>query len=191
MAKSTPVYRRLTGRKRSLSGFTQLWLGPGHILLLRSHRFTEEYRRFAFADIQAFVITEVTGRMKFQLLGLVATAALWTLGFVAVNLVFAKAFFGITGALVFAIVMVDIARGPRCQCHVYTAVSRELLAPVSRLRRARTFLVQVRPQIEAVQGRLPTDQPGVVRHPDETARHPDQTASPADETPPHIPGSPT
>jgi hypothetical protein len=190
MAKSTPVYRRLTGRRRSLLGHSQLWLGPSHILLLKSHFFTEEYHRFAFADIQALVITETTGRIAFQLLAL-AAAALWTLGFLEVNSVFAKAFFGITGALALAIVGVDIARGPRCRCHVYTAVSREQLTPVSRTRQAQTFLARIRPEIEAVQGPWSTDRPHVVADPPPPLPALEADGASRQEMPPPVPGSPT
>ena len=190
MAKSTPVYRRLTGRRRSLLGFSQLWLGPSHILLLKSHFFTEEYHRFAFADIRAFVITETPGRIAFQLLALVA-AMLWTSGLLAVNPVFAKAFFGITGALALAIVGVDIARGPRCRCHIYTAVSREQLTPVSRTRQARMFLARIRPEIEAVQGTWSTDRPHVVADPPPPLPPLEAHGAGRQEMPPPVPGSPT
>ena len=64
MAKS--IYQRLTGRKRTLFGFSQLWLAPDHILLVRSTRFTENYQRFSLADIQAIVVTELPDRVAFQ-----------------------------------------------------------------------------------------------------------------------------
>jgi hypothetical protein len=60
MAQS--IYRRLTGRARTLSGYSQLWIAPDHLLLLRSTRFTEFYQRFALADIQAVVVTELPAR---------------------------------------------------------------------------------------------------------------------------------
>jgi hypothetical protein len=102
MAKS--IYQRLTGRKRTLLGYSQLWLAPDHILLVKSTHFAESYQRFALTDIQAIVVTETP------------------LG---------------------------------CRCYLHTAVSRELLAPVSRLRSVRKFLARVRPAIEAAQGNLP------------------------------------
>lgn len=154
--KRTSIYRRLTRRRRTLLGYSQLWLGPDHILLLKSSRFAEEYQRFALADIQALVITELPDRTLVQANGAVA-ALLWTLVLLAVSSIFAKVFFAVTGAIALAWVIADIARGARCRCHLYTAVSRELLAPVSRIRAARAFLDQLRPAIEAVQGTLPME----------------------------------
>jgi len=180
MAKKTSIYRRLTGRHRTLTGHSQLWLGPGYLMLLKSTRFVEEYQRFAFSDIQAIVVTRLPERTVFHV-GAVATAIAWTLGALAVSSIFAKGFFGVTGVLALAAIFADIARGPRCRCHLYTAVSRELLAPVSRMRTAAAFLSQLRPEIEAVQGRLPSEVIGLtdpVGAPEPVERPPDVPDAP-------------
>lgn len=144
-------YRRLTGRRRTPLGYSQLWLAPDHILLVKSTRFIEYYQRFALADIQAIVVTELADRTAMQI-AMAGAAVLWTLVALAVSSMFAKGFFMATGALGIAIVIADIARGPRCRCHLHTAVTRELLGPVSRVRSARVFLAEVRAAIETVQG---------------------------------------
>jgi hypothetical protein len=151
MAKS--VYRKLTRRKRTLLGYSQLWLAPDHILLVKSMRLVEQYQRFALADIQAITITKSPDRTPYQVVAALA-ATLWALTFLAVNAPFAKYFFVITGAIALAAVIVDLLRGPYCRCNLTTAVSRELLRPVSRLRTAQSFLAIVQPAIEAVQGSL-------------------------------------
>ena len=153
MAARKSLYRRLTGRRRTPLGYSQLWLAPDHILLVKSTRFTEHYQRFALADIQALVVTELPDRIPLQI-ALGGAALLWTLAALAVSSLFAKGFFLITGAIAIAAVIVDIARGPRCRCHLHTAVSRELLAPVGRIKKAQTFLDQARTAIEAVQGHI-------------------------------------
>jgi hypothetical protein len=144
------IYRRLTGRARTLGGYTQLWIAPTHILLLRSTRFREHYARFALADIQAVVITELPSRMPLQV-ALGAVAILWMFGSTLFQ-AYTKGFFLLTGGIGLAFVIADIARGPRCRCFLHTAVSREPLAPVGRMRIARNFLAQLQPAIEAVQG---------------------------------------
>lgn len=156
MAQQKSIYRRLTGRKRSPFGYSQLWLAADHVLLVKSSRFAEQYKRFALADIQAIVITALPDRTVLQT-GEAAAAILWTLLLLTVSLTFAKLFFAVTGAIGLAVVLVDVARGPRCRCHLHTAVSRELLAPVSRERAARKFLDTIQPPIEAVQGRIAPD----------------------------------
>jgi hypothetical protein len=151
MARS--IYTKLTRRNRSLSGYTQLWLAPDHILLLTSTRIAEEYKRFAIADIQSIVVTERPPRVVLQVIMILAALGWTALGF-AVDSSFAKGFFAVTGALALLWPIVDIARGSRCRCYLHTRVSGELLAPVSRMKTARSFLVTVRPMIEAVQGVL-------------------------------------
>jgi hypothetical protein len=145
------IYSRLTARKRTLFGYTQLWLGPNHLLLVKSTHFVEEYRRFAFQDIQAIIITGLPKRTVIQIASLIA-AMIWTVGLFAVDSAVAKAAFVFTGLAALTVVVVDIARGQRCRCHLQTAVSLELLAPVSRLSQANRLLAQLQPVIEAVQG---------------------------------------
>jgi hypothetical protein len=157
MAGPKQIYRRLTGRKRTLSGYTQLWLGSNHILLVKSTHFAEEYRRFALSDIQAIVVTSLAERRVAHMVGALAAIG-WMSGALAVGSVFGKIFFSVTGALALTAVIVDIARGQRCVCYLQTAVSRERLAPVSRWRNARTFLERIESAIVAVQGTLAPDQ---------------------------------
>jgi hypothetical protein len=153
---ATSTYRRLTGRARSLGGYSQLWIAPTHILLLRSTRFREHYARFALADIQAVVITELPSRMPLQT-ALGAVAALWMFGSTLFQ-AYTRGFFLLTGGIGLAFVIADIARGARCRCFLHTAVSREPLTPVGRMRVARKFLARLQPAIEAVQGSVAVEQ---------------------------------
>jgi hypothetical protein len=177
MTAKKSIYLKLTGRRRGIFGFTQLWIAADHILLVTSSRFVEQYKRFAFADIQAIVITSGPDRFLWQLVALTASVV-WTLLVFAVSALFAKWFFGITGAIALGFSIADIARGPRCRCHLETAVSRELLPPVCRIRAAQKFLNRLRPAIESVQGALAPEQAGAI------ASSPDAGAQPF--SPPEI-----
>ncbi|MGD1090469.1 MAG: hypothetical protein ABSB35_00600 [Bryobacteraceae bacterium] len=156
MAERNQIYSRLSGRKRSLSGYTQLWLGANHILLVNSTHFAEVYRHFALSDIQAIVVTSLAERTVLQVIGALAAIA-WTSAVLVVDSIFLKIFFAATGTCALAVVIADIVRGPRCMCYLQTAVSQERLAPVSRLRQAERFLTRIQPAIEAVQGSLAPD----------------------------------
>lgn len=146
-------YRRVTRKKRSLAGYSQLWMAPDHLLLVNSHRFSENYQRFLLSDIQAISVTDGPDVLAIQLLAGLAAIG-WILLAVYVNAVWAKWFFAVSGALFLALALVDIGRGPRCRCLLYTAVSQLRLRPVSRQRIAREFLAAVTPAIEAAQGHL-------------------------------------
>ncbi len=153
----TSIYTKLTPTKRNIFGYTQLWLAPDHILLLISSLFAEDYKRFAFADIQSIVITDQPSRIVPQVIMILAALAWMALWF-AVDITFFKWTFVVTGALALLWSIIDIARGQRCRCYLHTRVSKELLAPVSRMKTARAFLATIRPKIEAVQGVLsPTE----------------------------------
>jgi hypothetical protein len=149
-------YTKLTPRNRTLGGYTQLWLAPDHLLLLTNTRFSEEYKRFAFTDIQSIVITQRPSQLVLQIVMIVAALAWMSLWF-AVDSKFAKGAIEITGAIALLIPIVDIAKGPRCRCFLRTRVSGELLPPVSRVKTADNFLALLRPVIESVQGSLSAD----------------------------------
>jgi hypothetical protein len=150
---SGSIYSKLTPAKRSVFGHTRLWLAPDHILLLISSRFAEDYKRFAFADIQSIVVTESPSRVVTQIVMILAAISWMSLWF-AVNLAFFRWTFVVTGAMALVWSIIDVARGQRCRCYLHTRVSKELLTPVSRMSIARRFLATVRPRIEAVQGVL-------------------------------------
>jgi hypothetical protein len=151
-----PPYTKLTPRHRTLGGYTQLWLAADHLLLLSNTRFSEEYKRFAFADIQSIVVTQRPSQIVLQIVMILAALAWISLWF-AVNSTFARWAIELSGALALLWPIVDIARGPRCRCFLRTRVSGELLAPVSRVRTADNFLALIRPVIESVQGSLPAE----------------------------------
>jgi hypothetical protein len=153
---SASIYKPLTGKRRGLASFSQLWLAPDHILLVRSSRLTERYQRFALADIQSLVITATPDRTVLQILAVI-TALAWGALAVTVAVTFWKWVFIATGAVGVLLAILDIARGPRCRCTLYTAVSQEPLPPVSRQRIAARFLAALRPAVEAVQGALPAE----------------------------------
>lgn len=154
---ATSLYRKLTGKARTLGGYSQLWLAPDHLLLLRSTGFRQQYWRFVLADIQAIVVTELPSRMPLQA-ALGGVALLWMLAYLAVISIFAKSFFLVSGGIALAAVIADIARGPRCRCFLHTAVSREPLSPVRRMRVADKVLMQLQSAIESVQGSIATEQ---------------------------------
>jgi hypothetical protein len=125
------LYRKVTSRRRSLMGYSQLWLGEGHLLLVRSARLVENYKRFALQDIQAIVISDGPDLRAVQALA-VAVSLGWAALALAMSSTFGQGFYAITGFFALALAIIDIARGPRCRCVLHTAVSTESLPSVSR-----------------------------------------------------------
>jgi hypothetical protein len=152
-------YRRLTrARPRSRfsvvsAGNSSLWLGPDHLLGIDSTGFTENYKRFYFRDIQAFIVRK-TDRYKYWSLGLgiaglffaiIAAVASDSVG--RIVLLCIAAFFWLCMLLNFVL-------GPTTDCYLQTAVQIELLPSIHRLRKARKVLNVVRPLIASAQGEL-------------------------------------
>jgi hypothetical protein len=177
VARTKSIYRRLTPRYRRVTGYSQLWIAPDHILLLKSSRFSETYQRFSFSDIQAIVVTELPDSQVAHFVVLLA-ALLWTALAATVSSRFGQGFFLVTGAWFIALAIVNVVRGQRCRCYLHTAVSRVLLEPVRRVRVARALLDRVRPEIEKAQGVLPA--------PSEESSQPPLAVSPV-EQPPEVP----
>lgn len=173
------IYKRLTRKKRSFIGFSQLWLAPDHLLLVRSTRFSEHYQRFSLADIQAIVVTELPDQPAAQI-AVVAAVVIGAVGFFSVTALFGKILLAVLGVAGLAALARNIALGPRASCHLHTAVSRELLSPVTRVRAARKFLDRLRPAIEAAQGVLTPERAAVLDLPSEILQ----------EKPPEVPGTP-
>jgi hypothetical protein len=146
-------YLRLSPKSRTWTGFSQAWLGSDHLLIVNSNRLVERYQRFAFADIQAIVVTEGGRRAVWQ----AVAASIWFAASIAVQVTFGKGFFATLGLVALIWAILDIARGPRCRCVLQTAVSRERLHPISRMRTARAFLATISPAIESVQGSVPVE----------------------------------
>ena len=156
----TPApYRKLTRKRRGITGYTQLWMGSDHLLLVHSLRVVERYKRFAFRDIEAIVITEAADAWGLRALAILAAVGWGSIG-LAVSSYGARAFFWITALLGIAFVVLDIARGPRRKCVLKTAITSEQLRPVSRKKTADDFVATVSQAVQSVQGVVEPLEPG-------------------------------
>jgi hypothetical protein len=142
---TTSPYTKLPGKARTLVTTSRLWLGDDHVLLVKSTRIVEEYRRFYFRDVQAIVIRRT---MHFHY-G-------WAAFLFFVSLLTARLSAEILG--VFAVVTASGVflwlRGPACVCHLYTAVQKEQLDSLHRLKTAERVVKILRAHIEERQGAI-------------------------------------
>jgi hypothetical protein len=172
------AYRKLTGRRRKISGYSQLWLGPDHLLMVKSTRFSERYQRFSLADIQAIVVSEVPTEIIFRLIALTG-AILGVGGFLFRTSWLDRIPLAMVAVVSIAVLIVHIASGPRCRCYLQTVIGRELLAPVVHVRTARAVLARIRPLIEAAQGTLTPERAAAVDvAPDPVAKPPEVAHAP-------------
>lgn len=148
---ATSIYRRLTGKRRGVLTYSQLFLGPDHLLLVRSNRFEERYQRFYFKDIQALVITGVPSRTWMQVSFGVASAAMILLALTVIPNPAWRVLVGLFGVFPAIIALTDLARGERCGMIVKTPASNERLPAVSRMSTARTVMTVMKPLVEEAQ----------------------------------------
>jgi hypothetical protein len=162
MADSIP-YRKLPGSRRGIFSGSSVWMGPDHLLLVKSRRFQEEYKRFYFRDVQAIAVADAP---RFHISSrAVAIGALWLAAFpvaIGVSRGLAHSRVGglsvtpwlwlIAAALVAAWAFIS-AKGS-CVCRIYTAVSADPLPSVYRRWTAKKFLAEVEPRIRQAQAAL-------------------------------------
>jgi hypothetical protein len=154
------TYQRLPGRGVGWAGYCRLYLGPDHLLMASGTGYAETYKRFFFRDIQAFTLQRTrlaTGWTWFWAAMLLACLAVWLLALLAGAP--ARMQGVIAGAVIsslFALpLLVNLALGPTCACHVRTAVQTEKLPCLRRVRTAEKVLRMLGPLIQAAQGPLP------------------------------------
>jgi hypothetical protein len=121
-----------------------------HLLRVRANPFSQQYRRYYFADIQALVLTELPGTAAFYLYA------------AAISLVFAALMLSYTGhpgwgilCLLMALPVLYLAwRVPNCTCYLKTSVSTDKLPAIRHRGAARKAIAMVMGEIERVQGPL-------------------------------------
>ncbi len=152
-------YNRLPGSGLKRGSFLSLfgirasiWTGEDHLLCLYSTGLSEDYRRFYYRDIQA-ITTQQTSQYKIEIVILVLLSMVLAYPSIILSGIPATIFMIITG-LFMAFLIVHVLRGPTCTCYLYTAVSKEELPSLNRLKNAVTSLDIITPLIEEVQGRL-------------------------------------
>ena len=142
-------YRRLPGRSGLLIRHS-LWMQSDHVLRVRANPFSQQYRRYYFADIQALVLTELPGTAAFYLY---PTAI--SLVFIALMLNYAgHPAWGILSALVALPALYLAWRVPNCACYLKTSVSTDKLPSIRHRGAARKAIAMVMEEIEKIQGPL-------------------------------------
>lgn len=150
MAQPTDNYIRLRGRGRGLFRTSELWLAPDHLLCVDSDGFTESYKRFYFADIQAILTRKtITWIVVASVIG--AFACFFGVLTLAVSDDDLRIFFGVLSGICCCILVLYLATGSTCVSHVKTAVQVEELPTLSRHRTIHKVLEKVRPLILVAQ----------------------------------------
>lgn len=139
---------------------SRLWLGADHLLLVDSTLASQDLKRFYFRHIQALVVRKTqSGRW------LNFTLAMLTVLMVGGGITFSGPkgmgfdflFLFLAGVFGF-LLLINWLRGATAECYIQTAVQREKLPSLGRLRNARKVIARLRPLIEQAQGTLTAGQ---------------------------------
>lgn len=149
-----PEYKRLPGRKGGFLGYKTLWMSEDHLLYVDSAGVRENYKRFYFEDIQAFIIRKTFwGKIHntICILMILFFSRFWWKFSDTEALVFFCLF--LLSPLV-AILLYNLWAGPTCDCYIRTPVQTEHIKSLWRVRTAHKAIRKVLPKIEAAQGKL-------------------------------------
>lgn len=142
-------YSKLSGRAGSLMAHHQIWQGSDHLLVVKMVGCVEEYKRFYFNDIQAFMVVRSANYLAWALL----------LPFISI-FVFAIAtttgdgrpFVNGLGIVLIILWLIHLLRGMTCKCWIQTGINKERLMMFKRVRGANKFWSRIKPDLVAVQG---------------------------------------
>lgn len=188
MASSEKTYKRLPGTGRQIQMLTYLWLGPDHLLWVESTGFSERYKRFYYKDIQSITIQRTNLYLILNLV-LGGLALLFFL-FAAVSSDIWQGFWIVFGVIDLVVFICHLILGPTCACFLHTAVQKEKLRSLVRLRTARKALQRLRPLVESAQGQLDRDTLLAQLAPEPIAPTPDHSDPAATEPLPLTPSNP-
>lgn len=154
-------YIQLEGRLRGPLYSSRLYIGRNHLLKSTIAGIHENYRRFAWEDIQAFTLRKTDWGWAINA-GLGAILFLLSMSFLKwhSNLLGSLLGHGIFFCLFLTALIVNVRRGPTCHVRVQTAVSDEWLGSLHRERLARRVLDQLKAivndrQMQAAESRSP------------------------------------
>jgi hypothetical protein len=149
------TYKKLPGSGRDFGGYSHLWQGEDHLLLITSTGISEEYRRFYYSDIQAFIVRK-TAR------GIVLNCVFGTLAglFSILALMFPPLVlvFPTLAVVSGAAILINTFLGPTCTCYLQTATARHSLLSLHRLRHVRNVINGTIPLITTEQGEITVEQ---------------------------------
>ena len=132
MSAAKMKYKRLPGGRRGFFRQSSLWLGDDHLLAVSGWRFTEDYKRYYYRDIQARVLAR-TRRWAVTLPWFFVALAVLTVGLVAQAGAVSRlpeVCWYLVAALALAWLYVSLKGSVRCS--IQTAVSREELPSLLR-----------------------------------------------------------
>ena len=134
-------------------GRKKLYLGETELLQVEAIFFVENYKRFAYGDIQ-FLMLRQTARGLIWSIVLGVLAAGFGLLVLSTENHGGKIVWGVFAGIFVLLLLFNLVRGPTCRCHLQTAVGPYPLPTLNRVRPARRALKLIGEHVAAAQGAL-------------------------------------
>ena len=131
-----------------------LWRGPDHLLQIERDGYAENYRRFFYSDIEVFTVRLDNRRRTIAVTFGILIGLCLLFGFASTA---AQIFFFVLAGIFLMPFIYNMVRGPSCVVYVSTAVQREELQSVRRLKGAMRLLEVIREGAAPTQGVLAPD----------------------------------
>jgi hypothetical protein len=155
MANGYKKIASTAGSGRLATTTMSLWRGADHLLQVERDGYNEVYRRFYFADIEIFSV-RATNRQWTITFWVGAVVGLFVFFAILASGIARGVFLGIAGFFVIPMIY-NWLRGPTCVVHLTTAVQREEITSVRRVKGALRLLQVVRDATGAAQGVMAPD----------------------------------
>ncbi len=162
MEQSINKYSRLPGKRKKVIGKDTLWEGPDHMLMIESSSMAEDYKRFYYKDIKSIVFER---SQAYMIINCVNIGMILFSYFLYYN--FYKPYNSgilIPAGFIFVVslyyLISNLYHGRSCNCWIETAVQRENLQAVKRVKHAEELIEKIEPWIIKAQGSLPPEIPG-------------------------------
>ena len=120
-------------------------MGRDHLLHVATGVFVEEYKRFYFRDIQSLMVHQSKSWIVATIVFAVLAAGLIFLSVAFGDLV--RLIAGIIALIMILILVVNLIRGPGCVCHIQTAVQKQRLRSIFRVKKAQQIMDSLKPII--------------------------------------------
>jgi hypothetical protein len=151
-------YTKLPGTRRGLIRKAALWEGADHILSVSGTRFSENYRRFYYHDIQALVIEKRARAGSIGVWVLTVFPCAILILFASISRIYGiGTWLPIALLTLYLIYRLIVSLAYSCRCYIQTAVTREELPSLYRIWNAQKAFARMRAKITESQGTLAED----------------------------------
>ncbi|MEI9999184.1 MAG: hypothetical protein WDO13_08420 [Verrucomicrobiota bacterium] len=131
---------------------SRLFRAADHLLIVQSTGYTEDYKRIFFRDIRAVEVRRTQGQI-WQ--AAIALGALLVFGLLNVTVGLPVVLALLFGAPFLVWLLVNIARGPSCDCYVVTNVQTLLVPTPGRINQVPVFVAFLRENVALLEPQEP------------------------------------